>query len=120
MTQTYRGLGLKPLPPETWGRRLARARILAGYNLRQVESILATQISHATLNRLEHRETVPIRRQDRARAFLVLVLYRVDPADFGLGPDDMPPATDVRALARLRTGGSGWMRVTAGRLVLAA
>jgi hypothetical protein len=117
MTQVsdYRGLGLRPLPPETWGKRLARARTNAQLNLRDVEERLAPYISRATLNRLEALDIVPARRQDRGRAFLVLILYGYDPADFGLGPDDRPPATDLRALSKLRSARPGWMRGTAGR-----
>jgi hypothetical protein len=118
MTQRsdFRGLGLKSLPPETWGRRLARARLDAGYNLRDVEAVLAPHVSRATLNRLEARSTAPIRRQDRGRALLVLILYGVDPADFGLEPDDLPPATDLRALRDLRSARTGWMRAFTGGL----
>jgi len=118
MTQLgdYRGLGLRALPPETWGRRLARARTNAGFNLRDVEERLAPYISRATLNRLEALETEPVRRQDRSRAFLVLILYGINPADFGLGPDDRPPAMDLRALSRLRLARPGWFRGTAAGL----
>lgn len=115
MTQVsdFSGLGLRPLTPETWGRRLARARNEAGYNLRDVEAALAPLISRATLDRLEKHPTVPRRRQDRARAVIVLVFYGVDPCEFGLGPDDVPPATDLRALTVLRTAASGWLCVFA-------
>jgi hypothetical protein len=119
MTQVgdYRGLGLRTLPPETWGRRLARARANAGLNLRDVEERLTPYVSRATLNRLEGRETVPQRAQDRGRAFLVLILYAIDPADFGLTPDDRPPATDLRALSKLRSARPGWLRGSTGRVV---
>jgi len=117
MTQVgdYRGLGLRTLPPETWGRRLARARANAGLNLRDVEEMLTPYVSRATLNRLESRDTAPHRNQDRSRAFLVLIVYGIDPADFGLKPDDRPPATDLRALSKLRSARPGWLRGTAGR-----
>jgi len=111
----YRGLGLRALPPETWGRRLARARTNAQLNLRDVEERLAPYISRATLNRLEALDTVPQRAQDRGRAFLVVILYGYDPAEFGLTPDDRPPATDLRALSKLRLARPGWLRGTAGR-----
>jgi hypothetical protein len=116
----FRRLGLRALEPEPWGRRLARARANAGYSLRDVEARLTPHVSRAGLARLEDRPSVPVRPADRARAILVLLLYGVDPADFDLGPDDVPPATDLRALTKLRISRSGWMRVTAGRLVLAA
>lgn len=114
MTQVsdYRGLGLKALPPESWGRRLARARANAGLNLRDVEHRLAPYLSRATLNRLEGFEHTPQRRQDRGRAFLALILYGIDPGEFDLGPDDRPPATDLRALSKLRMTRPGWMRGT--------
>jgi hypothetical protein len=122
MTQVsnFGGLGLRSLAPEPWGRRLARARVNAGYNLRQVEAKLAPHVSRAGLARLEERDTVPVRRQDRARAILVLVLYGVDPTDFDLGPDDLPPATDLRALTKLRSRRSGWLRAFAFRSYPAA
>lgn len=50
-----------------WGRRLARARVEAGYNLRDVEAVLTPHLSRASLARLEERVAVPIRRQDRAQ-----------------------------------------------------
>lgn len=119
-TTAFEGLRLRSLPPEPWGRRLARARVEAGYNLRDVEAVLTPHLSRASLARLEERVAVPTRRQDRARAILALLLYGVDPADFDLGPDDVPPATDVRALLKLRTTPTGWMRQFAGHINSAA
>lgn len=119
-TSDYRGLGLKSLAPESWGRRLARARAAAGYNLRDVEKILSDYLSRATLNRLESLEVEPTNRRDRRRAFLVVVLYGWDPADFGLSPCDRPPAIDLKALARLRLRGTGWLRGIATCIARAA
>jgi hypothetical protein len=103
-TASFRGLGLRALAPEAWGRRLARARSNAGYNLREVEQRLSPRISRTSLARLEQRATAPDRRQDRARAVLVLVLYGVDPAGFDLTDDDVPPGTDLHGIAELGSG----------------
>jgi hypothetical protein len=94
--------------------------VTAGYGLRDVEAMLAPHVSRAGLARLEERAEVPDRRADRARAVMVLVLYGVDPADFDLGPDDLPPATDLRALIGLRSARTGWLSGTALQLVQAS
>jgi hypothetical protein len=98
----FDGLGLRPLPPETWGQRFTRARRIAGYGLRDVEAKLLPLISRATLDRIEKLDDVPTRRQHRARAVVALVLYGFDPTEFELGTDDVPPAVDLRAVVKLR------------------
>jgi hypothetical protein len=106
-TDDFRGLGLRTLPPETWGRRLARARATAGLTLRDVEELLPGHLSRATLDRLEKWETAPKRRQDRSRAVAALVLYGFNPRDFELERADVPEWMDLRVISKLRLRRSG-------------
>ena len=99
-------LELRSLPPESWGSRLARAREVSGFKLTAVERLLRPHLSRSTLSELEQRTEVPTRAVDRGRVVLALVLYGVDPADFDLGPDDVPPAIDLKAVRALAERGS--------------
>lgn len=94
-------LPFRQLPPEPWGARFARARKEAGYTLREAASVF--HVGYAGLNRqtihnLEQRESAPTSDRDRYRAYLLLVMYRFDPLEFGLSPDDVPPYIDLREL----------------------
>jgi hypothetical protein len=56
-------------------------------------------IDHTTIGRLEKLESVPTNRGQRWNAFLLSILYSVDPAELGLGPGDGPDddaAEDLR------------------------
>lgn len=95
-------IDLRKLGPEPWGGRLARAREEAGYGLKDVATALPHWITKSTLNAFEHRSDPPTRSIDRARVVLALVLYGVDPAEFGLSitddaPEDGPPLERIRS-----------------------
>lgn len=110
MTDLASVLDLHPLGEEPWGDRLARAREGAGLTLAGVQHILGSaHITKSTLSRMESFTEAPTFAKDRARALMVLVLYGVDPASFGLGPDDKPAAIDLRAVRDLAGPSSGWV-----------
>jgi hypothetical protein len=55
--------------------------------------------SDATISRIESLAEVPAGHRSGSRrqlAYLLCLAYRVDPSDFGLGPDDIPPNIEVR------------------------
>ena len=89
---------LASLPPEPFGRKLCRIRedvaeILIEDLARRISQW--TPVSSATLSRLEHATEVPSRDQARLVATLFCIACGVDPAEVGLGFDDLPPAWDV-------------------------
>lgn len=65
-------------------------------------------MSRSTLNRLEALAEVPGKGKDRGRAVMALLLYGMDPDDFGLGPDDVPPGIDANRLVDLGIHSTGW------------
>lgn len=93
MTDSMTTVRLDPLPPESWGRRLRRARIdCGGMTLEEAAENISTRwpISHTSLGRLEAMPTVPTLRKQRITAVYALVLYGVDPTDFGLSVTELP------------------------------
>ena len=94
MTSTPSGqLELVPLPPERWGKRFRRARTEhARLSLEEAAEAISTRwpISHTTLGRIEASEDAPRSRKHRIAAVYALVLYGVDPTDFGLSLDELP------------------------------
>jgi hypothetical protein len=97
----------KHLGPEPWGKRFARARGSA--TIRVVEDVLDSEFSRATITRLESLTEAPTKQRDRRRAYMLVVLYGYDPADFGLTDDDRPPVVNLRALRDL---GERWLSWT--------
>jgi len=97
---------LRHLGPEPWGKRLTRAREDAGYTMREVEDALRPHVSRTSIARLEDLDSVPSKPADRGRALMMLVFFGMDPNDFGLGPDDVPPLISLGDLYELgiRTG----------------
>lgn len=91
---------LSRLDPEPWGKRMTRARESANLTVRGVEDLTDGYVSKSTLSRLEDLSHVPEKKKDRQRAVVCLVLYNVDPTDFGLGPDDWPELVDLTAVAQ--------------------
>lgn len=104
MGATITDLGLRrlpPPPPETWGQRMARARSEADLTVRDVEDLLPAWLSRTTVSEMEKLNGPPARSKGRMLAFLLLVTYGVDPTDFGLGPEDAPPAVDLRVIRNM-------------------
>lgn len=68
--------------------------------MRDVEVLTGQYVSRSAISRIEARDIVPEKMADRRRAVVALLLYRVDPTDFGLGPDDVPPLIDLNAVVQ--------------------
>lgn len=96
----FAGFHLNRLGPETWGDRMKRARERADLTVRDVERYTGSYISRSAVSRLEALDAVPVKTPDRRKATFALLLYRVDPRDFGLGPDDVPPLLDIDAVTQ--------------------
>lgn len=96
----FDALQLRTLTTETWGKRLARAR--GHLTLRQVADLMAPLMTKDTIQRLEALDVAPTKPKPRAHAVMLLVLYGIDPREFGLGPEDAPAAADLRAIAAIR------------------
>lgn len=101
------------LTPEPWGNRMARARELAGFTLRQVETALDNEISRATVGRLEKLDAEPTDKRRRRQAVTLLVLYGFDPADFGLNDDDAPSIIDLRMVREQGKASTIWYAAAA-------
>lgn len=85
------------LPAEPWGRRLLRAREdVAGMRMEEAVDLLSRYmlITTSSISRLEKIPVVPTgprQASRRQRAYMLCLCYGVDPADFDLGPNDIPP-----------------------------
>jgi hypothetical protein len=106
------------LDPESWGRRMMRAREdVALLTVRQVEDKTGGYVSRSALSRIEALTEPPAKIADRRRALVAVLLYRVDPAEFGLGPEDVPPLIDINAVVQANVQSlcfSGGQLVNAG------
>lgn len=83
----------RELGPETWGDRLARARVAAGHTQRSASAALAGLVfcSNATVSRLENRADAPDDPKRRADCAVLLAgVYRFALAPFGLSIEDIP------------------------------
>jgi hypothetical protein len=58
-------------------------------------------IDYTTIGRLETLTVAPHDRVRRWNAYLLTILYSLDPAELGLGPDDGPDPEAIRELRRL-------------------
>jgi len=91
----------RPVPPEPWGYRLARVReTVAHLTLEQATSlagrfILTTKSAISRLEQLDDVPTGPRSASKRARAIVLCKVYEVDPAEFGLSDDDLPPGIHI-------------------------
>lgn len=91
------------IPPEPWGRRLGRARWdLAHLTLSQAAALAGHWMltTDSTISRLEGSDDLPSGPRNRSRrqlAYILCMAYMVDPADFGLTPEDLPPGLRVTA-----------------------
>lgn len=103
---------LQHMPPEPWGRRLLRAREdVAGYSMEQAVELVSTYMltTKSTISRLEQQTEAPNGHRAAGRrqlAYILCVAYGVDPADFGLTPDDLPPGIS-RAMRTHESQGRG-------------
>jgi hypothetical protein len=93
----------RQMPPEPWGRKLKRARWdLNHYTINEAVTLAGHYMmtSDAAVSRLESLDDVPHGPRSRRNRQLACVLchaYRVDPAEFGLSDDDLPPSVAVSA-----------------------
>jgi hypothetical protein len=97
------------MPPEPWGWRLKRAReVMAGLRQDQAAALVGYWMltSEATISRLEDVPAVPAGPRSKSRrqlAYVLCLCYEVDPAEFGLTPDDLP--SGIRIPKRTRING---------------
>lgn len=107
---TIDGYNPRVLTPEPWGARLARARDEAGWTVRGVEAAMRgfPGMSRGSISRLESLESAPTGAKERHRALLLVLLYGYDPADFDLGPDDVPPLIDLNQIVDLGVSSTIW------------
>lgn len=85
------------LGPETWGQRLRRARNLSGISTRDAAAAIGTYmpISRQRLLDLEKLDAIPPTYMRRIAAYLTIVAYGIDPADFELDTSCLPTGWDV-------------------------
>ena len=96
--------GLRRIPPESWGSLLTRARKTSPIKITQeraafwIEQVTSRPIDPATVGRLESLERPPADRARRRNAYLLSILYEIDPTELDLGPNDGPDELEVRRL----------------------
>lgn len=118
----------RQLPAEPWGRKMQRAREdVARLKGKEAAELISPYFftSGATISRLEAMEEVPSpldgkMRARRQLAFVLLRAYRMDPTDFDLSDDDLPPGIEIppRTAADLEKSPTIWF--TSGTLLRAA
>jgi hypothetical protein len=90
------------VPPEPWGRRLERVRHdVAHYSLDEAATLAGNYMltTASTISRLESVDEEPTGNRQRSRrnlAYVLCMAYNVDPAEFGLGPSDLPPGVAIK------------------------
>lgn len=87
---------LGSLPVEPWGRRIKRAREdYAGLTLDEAVAAIGQfkLTSTGSLSRMESSEGEPTDRRRRELACVAAIVYGLDPGQFGVGSDDLPPGT---------------------------
>lgn len=99
--------GLRPLPPEPWGDKLRRARetapagkITHARAATWIQAITMRPIDGSTIGRIEAEQGIPADPGRRRTAYLLCFLYEVDPAEFGLGPENGPGELAERRLRK--------------------
>lgn len=99
--------GFRDLPPEPWGQQLRRARMTAPIGkisqeqaAQWIEAVTMRPIENSTISRLETRGEIPADPPRRRNAYLLCLLYEIDPAYMGLGPDDGPGELAERRLKK--------------------
>ncbi len=110
---------LQPMPAETWGWRFKRARMqVAGLNLKEAVQAVSyfTRTSESTILRLEKRGAAPRNwgkdADTRELATLLCLVYCVDPIEFDLSPDDLPPGIRAAVEANAQGGSTPPTAVT--------
>lgn len=91
---------LERLAAEPFGAKLRRAREARRLQTREVAQIVSrvVMVSHATIARLEKELNAPTDRRRRSVAVLCALLYGIEPEDFGLSLEDLPPLLDGRRI----------------------
>lgn len=109
----------KQMPPEPWGKRLGRARTQVA-KMTLDDAVVAAgkyvRTTASTIARLEKCDVLPFGGVGRSRRELAAVLclaYKVDPGEFGLGPDDYPPTVLTNVANEVATLGVDAFRCTA-------
>lgn len=87
---------LAVLDPETWGRRIKRARedhahLTLDEAVARIGQFKLT--STGSVSRMESSPTEPTDPRRRELACVAAIVYGLDPAQFGVGSDDLPPGT---------------------------
>jgi hypothetical protein len=82
-----------------WGGRFHEARIQSGFDVNTVATRLGIAGGHFSglVDRYEAMPEPPVDAYNRARAGLILVGFGIDPAEFGIGEDEL----DLRRYAVL-------------------
>lgn len=121
---TKRKAALPALPPEPWGWKLKRAREqYAGMTLDDAVAQLSRYIivHPTTINRLERLDTPPVGRaakRHRQMAYVLAMIYGLDPEQFGLLDEDVPEGMLAALHADLgpgpRGGGGSRMKAAPG------
>ena len=94
-------LRLRAMPPEPWGWRMKRAREgVAGLTLDEATFLVGHWMltTKSTIARLERHPVVPVGPRTRAQrqlAYVLCLCYEIDPAEFDLGPGDLPPGLRI-------------------------
>lgn len=91
---------LHRLPPERWGKRLARMRDLADLTQEEATVALSRYIvtSGSTISRMEKLDGIPPSKRRRQLAWTLSVLYGFAPEDLDLTSADAPPRAVLEAL----------------------
>lgn len=87
---------LAVLPVEPWGWRMKRAREdYAGLTLEAAVAAIGQHYltSTGSISRMEDSPGVPKDPRRRALACIAAIVYRLDPSQFGVSSDDLPPGT---------------------------
>lgn len=94
---------LHRLPPERWGKRLARMRDLADLTQGEATIKLSRYLvtSGSTISRMEKLDAPPSSKRRRQLAWTLSVIYGFAPEDLDLTAIDAPPRAVLEALGCL-------------------
>lgn len=97
----------RPLHAEGWGERMKRAYLAQKAATGRTYTDIVEEVSQVipihteTIRRFEHGEAPPHTRKARMNAYLVVLSYGFDPAEWELTDDDLPPSWDKQQLYEL-------------------